>query len=151
VEEGIANVPTNLTNWHIPRPSLWCDNSRCPCHISSEHSKLPSHQQQRGSTSSQASSSSNTSTQVQTASYYSHKYGTALFRDYEKAYTELHNRAEDVETFRTFQKPKYNKGPPPRSSGESSWMLTQRSRVRFPAQPYFLSSSGSGTGSTQPL
>jgi hypothetical protein len=32
----------------------------------------------------------------------------------------------------------------------SSWLLTQRSRVRFPALPYFLSSSGSGTGSTQP-
>jgi hypothetical protein len=37
------------------------------------------------------------------------------------------------------------------SSGQSSWLLTKRSRIRFPALPYFLSSSGSGTGSTQPL
>ena len=34
------------------------------------------------------------------------------------------------------------------SSGQSFWL--QRSRVRFPALPDFLSSSGSGTGSTQP-
>jgi hypothetical protein len=34
------------------------------------------------------------------------------------------------------------------SSGQSIWLLTQRSRVRFPALPHFLSSSGSGTGST---
>jgi hypothetical protein len=34
------------------------------------------------------------------------------------------------------------------SSVQSSWLLTQRSRVRFPALPDFLSSSGSGTGST---
>jgi hypothetical protein len=33
---------------------------------------------------------------------------------------------------------------------QSSWLQTQRSRVRFPVLPYFLSSSGSGTGSTQP-
>jgi hypothetical protein len=37
------------------------------------------------------------------------------------------------------------------SSGHSSWLLTQRSRVRFQALPHFLSSSGSGTGSSQPL
>jgi hypothetical protein len=43
------------------------------------------------------------------------------------------------------------KGPPLRSSGQSSWLLTQRSRVRFLALPDFLSSSGSGMGSTQPL
>jgi hypothetical protein len=36
------------------------------------------------------------------------------------------------------------------SNGQSSWLLTQRSRVRFPALQHFLSSSGSGTGSTQP-
>jgi hypothetical protein len=36
--------------------------------------------------------------------------------------------------------------PPLWSSGQSSWLLTQRSRVRFPALPDFLSSSGSGTG-----
>jgi hypothetical protein len=33
---------------------------------------------------------------------------------------------------------------------KSSWLPTQRSRVRFPALPDFLSSSGSRTGSTQP-
>jgi hypothetical protein len=41
--------------------------------------------------------------------------------------------------------------PPLWSNGQSSWLLTQRSRVRFPALPDFLSSSGSGTGSTQLL
>jgi hypothetical protein len=30
-------------------------------------------------------------------------------------------------------------------------LLTQRSRVRFPALPDFLNGSGSGTGSTEPL
>ena len=37
-----------------------------------------------------------------------------------------------------------------RSSGQSFWLQVERSRVRFPALPDFLSSSGSGTGSTQP-
>jgi hypothetical protein len=36
------------------------------------------------------------------------------------------------------------------SSGQSSWLQIQRSRVRFPARPDFLRSSVSGTGSTQP-
>ena len=36
------------------------------------------------------------------------------------------------------------------SSGQSFCLQIQRSRVRFPALPDFLSSSGSGTGSTQP-
>ena len=36
------------------------------------------------------------------------------------------------------------------SSGQSFWLQIQRSRVRFPALPDFLSSSGSVTGSTQP-
>ena len=36
------------------------------------------------------------------------------------------------------------------SSGQSFWLQIQRSRVPFPALPHFLSSSGSGTGSTQP-
>ena len=35
------------------------------------------------------------------------------------------------------------------SSGQSFWLQIQRSRIRFPALPDFLSSSGSGTGSTQ--
>ena len=41
-------------------------------------------------------------------------------------------------------------GPPLWSSGQSFWLQIQRSRVRFPALPDFLSSSGYGTGSTQP-
>ena len=40
--------------------------------------------------------------------------------------------------------------PPLWSSGQSFWLQIQRSRVRFPALQDFLSSSGSGTGSTQP-
>ena len=40
--------------------------------------------------------------------------------------------------------------PPLLSSGQSFWLQIQRYRVRFPALPDFLSSSGSGTGSTQP-
>jgi hypothetical protein len=41
-------------------------------------------------------------------------------------------------------------GPPLWASGQSSWLQIQMSRVRFPAPPDFLRSSGSGTGSTQP-
>jgi hypothetical protein len=33
-------------------------------------------------------------------------------------------------------------------NGQSSSLLIQRSRVRFSALPHFLSTSGSGTGST---
>jgi hypothetical protein len=40
--------------------------------------------------------------------------------------------------------------PPLWSSSQSFWLHIQRSRVRFPALPNFLSSSGSRTGSTQP-
>ena len=40
--------------------------------------------------------------------------------------------------------------PPLLSSVQSFWLQIQKSRVRFPALPDFLSSSGSGTGSTQP-
>jgi hypothetical protein len=40
--------------------------------------------------------------------------------------------------------------PPLWSSGQSFWLQIQRSPVRFPALPDFLSSSGSGTGSTHP-
>jgi len=36
------------------------------------------------------------------------------------------------------------------SSGQSFWLQIQRFRVRSPALPDFLCSSGSGTGSTQP-
>jgi hypothetical protein len=41
-------------------------------------------------------------------------------------------------------------GPPLWSSGQSSWLQIQRSRVRFPALPDFLRNRGSRTGSTQP-
>jgi hypothetical protein len=44
----------------------------------------------------------------------------------------------------------YKCGPPLWSSGQSLWLHIQRSRVRSPVLPDFLSSSGSGTGSTQP-
>ena len=40
--------------------------------------------------------------------------------------------------------------PPLWSSGQCFWLQIQRSRVRFPALPDFLSGSGSGTGFTQP-
>lgn len=62
-EDGFVSLPPNLINWHIPRPSLWCADSTRPSSISREQSKWPGHQNERGSTSSQASSSSNTSTQ----------------------------------------------------------------------------------------
>ena len=39
-----------------------------------------------------------------------------------------------------------NGRPPLWSSGQSFWLQIQRSRVRFPALPDFLSSNGSGTG-----
>ncbi|XP_069669032.1 uncharacterized protein [Periplaneta americana] len=55
IEDGSVSLPTSTLKWHIPRPSLWCADSNCPCHIS----KWPGHHQGRGST----SSSSNTSTQ----------------------------------------------------------------------------------------
>jgi hypothetical protein len=40
--------------------------------------------------------------------------------------------------------------PPLWSSGQSTWLQIQRSRVWFPTLPDFLRSSGSGTGFTQP-
>jgi hypothetical protein len=45
----------------------------------------------------------------------------------------------------------YLHSPPLWSSGQSSWLQTQRSPVRFPALPDFLRSNGSRTGSSQPL
>ena len=44
----------------------------------------------------------------------------------------------------------YTLWPPLWSSGQSFWLQIQWSRVRSPALPDFLSSSGSWTGSTQP-
>jgi hypothetical protein len=43
----------------------------------------------------------------------------------------------------------YKTWPPPFSSGQSSWLQIQRSRVRFQALPDFLRITGSGTGSIQ--
>jgi hypothetical protein len=40
-------------------------------------------------------------------------------------------------------------GPPLWYIVHTSWLLTHRSRVRFPALPHFLCSGGSGTRSTQ--
>jgi hypothetical protein len=42
------------------------------------------------------------------------------------------------------------RGPPLWSSGQKFWLQIQGSRGRFPALPDLMSSSGSGTGSTQP-
>jgi len=57
------------------------------------------------------------------------------------------------ETFVTFEKRRRTNahsrswtGPPLWSSGQCFWLQIQRSRVRSPALPDFLSSSGSGTG-----
>jgi hypothetical protein len=44
----------------------------------------------------------------------------------------------------------FSKEQPLWSSGQSSWLQPQRSRVRFPAAADFLRSSGSETRSTQP-
>ena len=49
-----------------------------------------------------------------------------------------------------FEKLVHLVGPPLWSSGQSFWPQIQRSRVWSLALPDFLSSSGSGTGSTQP-
>jgi hypothetical protein len=43
-----------------------------------------------------------------------------------------------------------NSMPPLWSGGHTSWLQSQRSRVRFPALPDFMTSSKSGTGCTQP-
>jgi predicted ferric reductase len=56
---------------------------------------------------------------------------------------------KEVERGKMFEVNVYR--PPLWSSGQTSWLQTQRSRVRLPAQPDFLSSSESGTGSIQPL
>ena len=58
--------------------------------------------------------------------------------------------AASVNVYHEFYVILSNSGPPLWSSGQSLWLQIQRSRVRFPALPDFLSNSGSGTGSTQP-
>ena len=71
-----------------------------------------------------------------------------LIKNAIKSHKILSPRGERIlDDFNVF----FNKyGPPLWSSGQSFWLQIQRSRVRFPALPDFLSSSGSGTGSTQP-
>jgi hypothetical protein len=49
-----------------------------------------------------------------------------------------------------FRYTRYDIRPPLWSSGQGFWLQIQRSRVRFPELPHFLSGSGSGTGCTQP-
>ena len=58
-------------------------------------------------------------------------------------------RAFSVALLSTFSFHRTLKGPPLWSSGQSFWLQIQRSWVRFPALPDFLSGSGSGTGYTQ--
>ena len=63
----------------------------------------------------------------------------------------LKNKVETIECKGFVIRGAVDEGSPPLwSSGQSFWLQIQRSRVRFPALPDFLSSSGSGTGSTQP-
>jgi hypothetical protein len=61
---------------------------------------------------------------------------------------KIHNERSRCKEF--FYNVLYWRELPLWSSGQSSWLQIQRSRVRFPAPPDFLRSSGSGTGSTQP-
>jgi hypothetical protein len=73
-----------------------------------------------------------------------------LFNDDVTAYVTyrgwliLFTAADELYKIRCFN------GPPLWSSSQSSWLHIEKSRVRFPALPHFIKSSGSGTGSTQP-
>jgi hypothetical protein len=62
-----------------------------------------------------------------------------------------HLKDDDVTSFATLTQIGVNERPPLWSADQSSWLLTLRSRVRFPALSDFMGSSGSGTGSTQRL
>jgi hypothetical protein len=59
------------------------------------------------------------------------------------------NRRFDI-LFQQFVSLRQQGGRPLWSSGHTSWLQTQKFRVRFLVLPDFLSTSGSGTGSTQP-
>ena len=61
---------------------------------------------------------------------------------------EFHEKSVDIGTSDELRK--FMISRPLWSSGQSFWLQIQRSWVRSPALPDFLSSSGSGTGSTQP-
>ena len=63
--------------------------------------------------------------------------------------TDLSIRRHHCQNFK-FQLSMFHIWPPLWSSGQIFWLQIQRSRVRFPALSDFLSSSRSGTGSTQP-
>jgi hypothetical protein len=60
------------------------------------------------------------------------------------------DQANQYHSIQPPQDPEYIYRPPLWSSGQSSWPLTQRTWVQFPALPNFLHSNGSGTGFTQP-
>ena len=62
----------------------------------------------------------------------------------------IRSSSEIVLVFIRFMFLCHDVGPPLWPIGQSFWLQIQRSRVRSPALPDFLSSSGSGTGSTQP-
>ena len=72
------------------------------------------------------------------------------------SYTGAHNiwifdkYLKHTNTYKYLKVAYYKHRLPLWSSGQSFWLQIQRSRVRFPALPDFLSSNGSGTGSTQP-
>jgi hypothetical protein len=71
-----------------------------------------------------------------------------IFAVAEEAYTKLERYVRfDNSVYIECQRMR----PPLWSSGHTSWLQTQRPLVRFLALPDFLSSSGSGTESTQPL
>jgi len=75
------------------------------------------------------------------------KTATETYQLLQQAYGEdAMGRTQVFDWFRRFKEGR----PPLWSSGQSFWLQIQRSRVRSPALPDFLSSSGSGTGSTQP-
>ena len=67
----------------------------------------------------------------------------------ERLFHKENNRTKDIGLL-IFSVRRSKLGPPLWSSGQSFWLQIQRSRVRSPALPDFLSSSGSGTGSTEP-
>ena len=71
-----------------------------------------------------------------------------MLRNYHPSFTDLLSKpvVHEVTYFELYPTTR----PPLWSCGQSFWLQIQRSRVRFPALPDFLSSSGSGTGSTQP-
>jgi hypothetical protein len=85
-----------------------------------------------------------TYTSVTTASRHLQKYSR------KKKQININNNSEDSRCLVTDGFWTCDDWPPLWSSGQSSWLQTLRSRIRFPALRDFLSSTESGTGSTQP-